>query len=47
MADFDDFVDLINQPSYPLNQRVIRLKELPLKCRAQDIRQFFKGSFPF
>lgn len=40
-------MDLVNQSSYPLNQRVIRLKELPMKCRAEDIRKYFKSLFLF
>lgn len=44
-ADLDVFMDLVNQPSYPLNQRVLCLKELSSECTAHDIRKHFKGSY--
>lgn len=46
-ADIDAFMDLVNQPTYPSNQRMLRFKELPSNCSAQDIREFFKGLLIF
>lgn len=46
-ADVDMFTRLVNHPSYPLNQRVLRLKELPPTTIAHDICTYFKGSLPF
>lgn len=47
LADIDVFMNLVSRPSYPMDQRVLRLKELPLKCTTKDIQQYFNGKFFF
>ena len=46
-ANIDEFMELMNEASYPSNQRVLRFKELPSKCTAQDVRKYFNGLFLF
>lgn len=47
LAERDEFMALVGELSYPLNQRVLRLKELPAQCTAHDIRSYFQGSLFF
>lgn len=42
-ANVDAFMNLVNNPAYPSEQRVLRLKELPLECTEKDIRKYFSG----
>lgn len=44
VANIDAFMEVINHPTYPFNQRVIRLTEVPLKCTGQDICKYFDGN---
>lgn len=46
-ANVDEFMNLVNNPAYPSEQRVLRLKELPLECTEKDIRKYFSGLFGF
>lgn len=42
-GNVDEFMNLVNDPAYPSEQRVLRLKELPLECTEKDIRKYFRG----
>lgn len=42
-ANVDDFMNLVNNPAYPSDQRLLRLKELPLESTEKDIRRYFSG----
>lgn len=44
-ANVDEFMNLVNNPAYPSDQRVLRLKELPMECTEKDIRKYFSGLF--
>lgn len=44
-ANVDEFMNLVNNPAYPTEQRVLRLKELPMECTEKDIRKYFSGLF--
>lgn len=46
-ANVDEFLNLVNNPAYPSDQRVLRLKEVPLEATEKDIRKYFTGLFYF
>lgn len=46
-ANVDEFLNLVNNPAYPSEQRVLRLKELPLECTQKDILKYFSGLYCF
>lgn len=44
-ANVDDFMNLVNDPAYPSDQRLLRLKEVPLECTEKDVRRYFNGLY--
>lgn len=44
-GNVDDFMKLVNTPTYPAEQKVLRLTGLPSQCSAQDICNYFDGLF--
>lgn len=44
-ANVEDFLKLVNRSTYPSEQNVLRLKDLPVKTTVQDIHKYFEGWF--
>lgn len=40
-----DFMYLVSKPSYPSEQKVLRVEQLPLSCTTDDIRNYFDSKF--
>lgn len=42
-ANMIEFMFLISKPSYPAEQRVLRLGNLPQNCSTMEIKKYFEG----
>lgn len=44
-GNIDDFVGLVEQSTYPMDQSVLKLEDLPQKCMTEDIHTYFDGLY--
>lgn len=42
-ANMIEFMFLISKPSYPAEQRVLRIENLPQNCSTMEIKKYFEG----